>query len=225
VIGTLGKALGSYGAYACASSEIVRLLINTARPLIFSTAPAPPAVAGALAALELLQQRPERVERLRANARTLRRALAEEGFPVAEGEIQIVPLLVGEESLAMDLCQHALDDGVFAQAIRPPTVPEGTSRLRLTAMATHRPAELRRAAAALGAAARRLGLDPAALAEPHQERVPLQAVESWRMPTWEPRAAAGSSAAGAPPFDLERDSASEMPFDLERDSARSARAA
>ena len=63
VIGTLGKALGSYGAYACASAETVRYLINTARPLIFSTAPSPPAVAGALAALELLVERPHRVQR------------------------------------------------------------------------------------------------------------------------------------------------------------------
>ncbi len=76
VIGTLGKALGSYGAYACARAETIRYLINTARPLIFSTAPPPPAIAGALAALELLEERPHRVQRLRSNARALRRALA-----------------------------------------------------------------------------------------------------------------------------------------------------
>ena len=65
IVGTLGKSLGSYGAYVCASQEMVRYLVNTARSLIFSTAPGPPAVAGALAALELLQERPHRVERLR----------------------------------------------------------------------------------------------------------------------------------------------------------------
>ena len=81
IVGTLGKALGSYGAYVCASSEIVRYLINTARSLIFSTAPSPPAVAGALAALELLQERPHRVQRLRSNARALRRGLGRGGFP------------------------------------------------------------------------------------------------------------------------------------------------
>ena len=80
VVGTLGKALGSYGAYACASAEMVRYLINTARSLIFSTAPAPPAVAGALAALELLDERPHRVaaaalERARAAPRAGRRGL------------------------------------------------------------------------------------------------------------------------------------------------------
>ena len=119
-------------------------------------------MAGALAALELLVERPHRVARLRSNARALRRALAEEGFPVAESEMQIVPLIVGEERAALRLCQQALERGVFAQAIRPPTVPAGTSRLRLTAMASHTPAELRDAAEALGAAARRAGLEPEA---------------------------------------------------------------
>ena len=122
---------------------MIRYLINTARSLIFSTAPAPPAVAGALAALELLEERPHRVERLRSDARTLRGALAGEGFPVPDGEMQIVPLIVGDERTAMRLCQEALERGVFAQAIRPPTVPAGTSRLRLTAMASHTPEELR----------------------------------------------------------------------------------
>ncbi len=122
VVGTLGKALGSYGAYACAGSEMIQYLINTARSLIFSTAPGPPAVAGALAALELLEEKPHRVARLRANARVLRSALASEGFPVAESEMHIVPLLVGDERATMRICQQAIEMGVFAQAIRPPTV-------------------------------------------------------------------------------------------------------
>ncbi len=163
IVGTLGKALGSYGAYVCASEEMVRYLLNTARPLIFSTAPPPPAVAGALAALELLRERPHRVQRLHANARALRRALAAEGFPVGDGEMHIVPLVVGDEHAAMGLCQEAIERGVFAQAIRPPTVPAGTSRLRLTAMASHTASDMRVAARALGDAARALGLDPSAI--------------------------------------------------------------
>jgi 8-amino-7-oxononanoate synthase len=162
LVGTLGKALGSYGAYVCATEEVVRYLVNTARPLIFSTAPAPPAVAGALAALELVEERPHRVQRLRSHSRTLRRALAAEGFAVPDGDMHIVPLLVGDERDAMTLCQGALERGVFAQAIRPPSVPAGTARLRLTAMASHTPAELRRAARALGEAARAAGLEPEA---------------------------------------------------------------
>jgi 8-amino-7-oxononanoate synthase len=163
LVGTLGKALGSYGAYVCASEEMVRYLVNTARPLIFSTAPSPPSVAGALAALELLEERPHKVARLHSAARTLRGALASEGFGVQESDIHIVPLIVGEGNDAMRLCQAALERGVFAQAIRPPTVPAGTSRLRLAAMASHTTGELQQAAKVLAAAAREVGLDPTTL--------------------------------------------------------------
>ncbi len=163
LVGTLGKALGSYGAYVCGEEELVGVLVNSARSLIFSTAPAPPAIAAAQAALELLQEHPELVERLRANARELRAALAAEGFAVAAGEMQIVPLCVGEPRATLALCEGALERGVFAQAIRPPSVPAGTSRLRLTAMAAHDPAELREAARVLAQAARAQGLDPATL--------------------------------------------------------------
>jgi 8-amino-7-oxononanoate synthase len=165
-IGTLGKALGSYGAYACASEETIRYLINTARPLIFSTAPPPPAVAGALAALELLEEKPHRVQRLRSNARVLRRALAAEGIGAEDAEMHIVPLIVGEERAAMGLCEAALERGIFAQAIRPPTVAPGTSRLRLAVMATHTADELREAAGVLAVAARDLDLGLAGTPSP-----------------------------------------------------------
>jgi 7-keto-8-aminopelargonate synthetase-like enzyme len=156
VVGTLSKALGSYGAYVCARAELIEYLINTVRTLIFSTAPGPPAVAGALAALALLEAEPERVEHLHTAASTLRAALVDEGFAVAHGEMPIVPLVVGGAQETMRLCEEALQRGVFAQGIRPPSVPEGSSRLRLTAMATHTQAQLRSAASALGAAARNL---------------------------------------------------------------------
>jgi glycine C-acetyltransferase/8-amino-7-oxononanoate synthase len=187
IVGTLGKALGSYGAYACADAETISYLVNTARPLIYSTAPAPPAAAAALAALELLQERPHRIERLRSNARALRRALAGEGFTVEEDEMHIVPLLVGSERDAMSLCRGAIEQGVFAQAIRPPTVPEGTSRLRLAAMASHTPAELRRAASVLGKVARTIGLDPVEIGEPARRSAQPASVEGAERdrPTWE----------------------------------------
>jgi 8-amino-7-oxononanoate synthase len=158
VVGTLGKALGSYGAYVCASKELIDYLINVARPFIFSTAPPPPTIAAALAALELLESSPHRVDRLMANARTIRKALEAEGLPLAESETQIVPVIVGDPEATVRLSELALDRGVFAQAIRPPTVPEGTSRLRLATMATHRGAELVRAAKVLGDAAREIGI-------------------------------------------------------------------
>jgi 8-amino-7-oxononanoate synthase len=162
IVGTLGKALGSYGAYVCCDADMARYLVNTARTLIFSTGPAPPSVAAALASLELLREQPRRIERLLQNARTLRTALVEEGFYIDGGETQIVPLVVGDSQLAMDVCERALRRGVFAQAIRPPTVPRGSARLRLAAMATHKPVELRWAARQLAAATREAGLEPAA---------------------------------------------------------------
>jgi glycine C-acetyltransferase/8-amino-7-oxononanoate synthase len=158
VVGTLGKALGGYGAYVCGSKQLTEYLVNVARPLIFSTALPPAVAAGALAALELLVERPRRVEALAANAAALREGLRAEGLPVADSGTQIVPLVVGGAEDAMALCEAALERGVFAQAIRPPTVPPGTSRLRMTAMATHRASDLRRAAREIAAAARELGL-------------------------------------------------------------------
>jgi glycine C-acetyltransferase/8-amino-7-oxononanoate synthase len=158
VMGTLGKALGGYGAYVCASPETVEYLINTSRPFIFSTALPPPVVAAAIAALELLESHPHRVERLQVNASALAESLADEGLPPGPTESQIVPLLIGDAAATMELCERAIERGVFAQGIRPPTVPEGSSRLRLTVMATHRAAELRRAAKQIGAAAREIGL-------------------------------------------------------------------
>ncbi len=158
VVGTLGKALGSYGAYVCASGEMREYLLNTARSFIFSTAPPPPAVGAALAGLSVLEAEPERVERLRANAAVLREALAAEGLPAGGGESQIVPLEVGDAVRTMELCERLLERGVFAQGIRPPTVPAGSSRLRFSVMATHEPVELRDAARLTGEAARELGI-------------------------------------------------------------------
>ncbi|HYG96840.1 MAG TPA: 8-amino-7-oxononanoate synthase [Solirubrobacterales bacterium] len=158
VVGTLGKALGSYGAYACAGPEVVDFLVNSARPFIFSTAPPPAAVGAALAALEILESEPQLVERLQANAALLRRSLAAEGLQVGRSTTQVVPVQVGEAEATMQLCDLALKQGVFAQGIRPPTVPEGSCRLRLTAMATHRKEDLVAAAHMVGVAAREAGL-------------------------------------------------------------------
>jgi 8-amino-7-oxononanoate synthase len=157
VVGTLGKALGSYGAYVCASAELRDYLLNTARSFIFSTALPPPALAAALAALGVLEAEPERVQRLHANAATLRDGLAAEGLAPGGGTSQIVPLEVGDARRTMELCKGLLERGVFAQGIRPPTVPKGSSRLRLSVMATHGEAELREATRLVGDAAREVG--------------------------------------------------------------------
>jgi 8-amino-7-oxononanoate synthase len=160
IVGTLGKALGSYGAFVACDHVMARYLVNSARSLIFSTGLPPAAVAAAMAALELLREQPRRVERLADNSEALRDELAREGFDVSGSESQIVPLIVGDAGLAMRICETALEQGVFAQAIRPPTVADGTSRLRLAVMASHTKPELRDAARVLAQAALRNGFRP-----------------------------------------------------------------
>jgi 8-amino-7-oxononanoate synthase len=160
VVGTLGKALGSYGAYVCAGAELRDYLLNTARSFIFSTALPPPSLAAASAALQLLEAEPRMVDRLNANAVALREGLRAEGLAPGGGQSQIVPLEVGDAGRTMALCERLLERGVFAQGIRPPTVPEGSSRLRFSAMATHEEADLREAARLTGEAAREVGVAP-----------------------------------------------------------------
>ncbi len=172
VVGTLGKALGSYGAFVCCDKSMAKYLINTARTLIFSTALSPPAVAAAAAALGLLREQPRRVEKLQRNAAVLREALAGKGLPTADAGTQILPLLVGDPSEAVRASERALERGIFAQAIRPPTVPAGTSRLRLAVMASHTKSELREAAGVLAACL------PASAREPARPSVREEAVRS-----------------------------------------------
>jgi 8-amino-7-oxononanoate synthase len=168
VIGTLSKALGSYGAFACSSPELFELLVNRARTVIFSTALPPPAVGAALRALELLRAERPLLARMRANAALLRAELARAGAPVAQGEMPIVPLIVGAADVAVRCSERALAAGVFVQAIRPPTVPPGSARLRAVATAAHQEADLRRAAVVL---ARSLALEA-------QRPAPAAAVET-----------------------------------------------
>ncbi len=144
VVGTLSKALGSYGAFIACDAETRALLINRARPVIYSTALPPAAVGAAREALRILRAEPERVDRLHANARALREAVGAE-----PADMPIVPLIVGDNAAAVAASEAALRRGVFAQAIRPPTVPDGTARLRLVARADHDPQELRAAGAML----------------------------------------------------------------------------
>jgi glycine C-acetyltransferase/8-amino-7-oxononanoate synthase len=202
VVGTLGKALGSYGAYVCCDPGMARYLTNTARSLIFSTAPPPPAVAGALAALELLSEQPGRVDKLQAAGAHLREQLTRAGVPAPVSRTQIVPLVVGDAGQAIELCELVLTRGVFAQAIRPPTVAVGSSRLRLAVMASHTPSELARAAEAIALSARELHVDfrtPAAI--PVRAPTPEPRPTSYARPREDPAPRASASR----PFDVEAD--------------------
>lgn len=148
VVGTLGKSFGVAGAFVAASKETLSLIRNRARSFVYSTAPPPMLARATVAALELVRDAHDARRALLAHADNLRRGLRELGFDVANGSSQILPVLIGENDRTMQLSAKLLDRGVFVQGIRPPTVPEGTARLRLTPMATHRPDQIERAIAA-----------------------------------------------------------------------------
>jgi 7-keto-8-aminopelargonate synthetase-like enzyme len=138
VMGTLGKALGSAGAFVAGSLPLRDWLLNRARPFVYSTATPPALAAAGLAALEVVRGEPERRQRLRANAARLREHLRQAGLHVpGEADGHIVPVLVGEGAEALRLQAALFEAGFLAGAVRPPTIPAGTSRLRLTLSAAH----------------------------------------------------------------------------------------
>lgn len=142
IVGTLGKALGSFGAFVAGSRALRDLLVNVARSFIFSCALAPPQVEAARAALALVVREPWRRERLQANAARLRQQLAGRGISTAPSTTHIVPVVLGSNEATMRACGDLLARGFFAQGIRHPSVPDGTARLRLTPMATHEDDEI-----------------------------------------------------------------------------------
>jgi 8-amino-7-oxononanoate synthase len=144
VLGTLGKALGAYGAFAAGSRPMVRFLMHRARPFLFQTALPPPTVAAARASLSVMREDPSLRARLTANADRLRAAL---GF--RDHGSAIFPIVLGDEADAMAASARLLEVGFLVQGIRPPTVPPGTSRLRVTVSAAHEPSEIDGLAAAL----------------------------------------------------------------------------
>jgi 8-amino-7-oxononanoate synthase len=141
-VGTLGKALGSFGAFVAGSRALRELLVNAARSFIFSCALAPPQVAAAAAAVRLIEREPWRRVRLQANAARLRERLAGHGIPAAPSTTHIVPVRIGGNAATMAACERLLERGFYAQGIRHPSVPEGTARLRITPMATHTESEI-----------------------------------------------------------------------------------
>jgi len=144
-MGTLGKALGGFGAYVAGSRALRDLLINRCRSFIFTTSLPPAVMAMALAAIDLVKKEPERREALSANCRILKNGLIQLGFELGASESPILPLIIGESAKCMKFSEQLLANGVFAQGIRPPTVPPGTSRLRITLMATHTAGQIERA--------------------------------------------------------------------------------
>ena len=144
-MGTLGKALGGFGAYVAGSRNLRDFLINRCRSFIFTTSLPPVVIAMAKSAIDIIKSEPERRHALRENSQILRKGLEIIGYSLGRSGSQIIPLMVGEGPKCMSMAEHLLRKGVYAQGIRPPTVPPGTSRLRIAPMATHTREQLERA--------------------------------------------------------------------------------
>jgi glycine C-acetyltransferase/8-amino-7-oxononanoate synthase len=157
-IGTLSKALGNLGGYVVGPEKLVDYLRNRARSFIYSTALPPSILAGSLAALRLVENQPQLREKLWARVNYFRRELLALGFNLMDSEAHIIPILVGDLEKTMAFAQGLLDCGIYTPAIRPPTVPEGKCRLRISLMATHTFAQLEKALQALKNVGQRLNI-------------------------------------------------------------------
>jgi 7-keto-8-aminopelargonate synthetase-like enzyme len=144
----LGKAFGSSGAYLTGSSILIRYLMNTSRSFLFTTAPPPSSAAAVTAALRVIQREPERRARLWANRERLFSGLTQLGFSLSPSVSPIMPILVGNAETALSFAEHLLTEGLYAPAIRPPTVPDTTSRIRITVTSEHTPSQIDQALAA-----------------------------------------------------------------------------
>src|SRR5207247_2376851 len=136
-VGTLSKAFAAQGGYVAGSRTLIDYLIHRARPLLFSTSHPPSVAASALAALRLVQDEPELIERLWDNTRIFKQGLNELGFNTGASETPITPVVVGDEQLATDLSDRLFTAGVFALGIVFPTVPRGKARVRTIVTAAH----------------------------------------------------------------------------------------
>lgn len=137
IMSTLSKALGGFGAFVTCSRDLREYLLNTSRSFIFTTALPPAVVASALAALDVLEEEPALLQRLQENADYLRTQLKGLGYNTLHSQSQIMPVVIGDAARAISMAEQLFREGVLAAAVRPPTVPEGTSRLRVSVMATH----------------------------------------------------------------------------------------
>ncbi|MBI3838750.1 MAG: 8-amino-7-oxononanoate synthase [Planctomycetia bacterium] len=150
-IGTLSKALGCAGGFVCGSQSLIAWLVNRARGYVFSTAPPPAASAAACAALDIVCDEPWRRVKLLEQAAMLRGRLREQGWNVASNASQVIPLVVGEAGRAMRLADRLCTAGLLVPAIRPPSVPEGESLLRISLSYAHTPEMIGQLVVALGA--------------------------------------------------------------------------
>jgi 8-amino-7-oxononanoate synthase len=136
-VGTLSKAIGSQGGFVCGSQRLCTWIVNRVRPYIFSTALSPVTAAAARRAVEIISDEPERRQHLLALAKFLRDRLLAAGYPATPSQCQIVPVVVRDSRAAVELSRRLRERGLLVPAIRPPSVPAGTARLRISLTAGH----------------------------------------------------------------------------------------
>jgi 8-amino-7-oxononanoate synthase len=136
-MGTLSKALASEGGYIAGKKNLIEYLKHNSKSFIYSTALAPHIIAVSLKSLELIKEHPELRTTLIENSEWFQDKLQEIGFKINRVKTPIIPLMIGESDTAMELSRMLFEEGIYIPAIRPPTVQKGTSRLRITLMATH----------------------------------------------------------------------------------------
>ncbi len=144
-VGTLSKAIGVLGGYVCGTRDLIEFLFHRARPFLFSTSHPPAVVAACLAAFDILEQEPERIEKLWENTRYFKKGLAEAGFHTGMSETPITPVFVGEAALAHQFSAALFEEGVFATGIGFPTVAKDKARVRTIVSSAHSTEELSRA--------------------------------------------------------------------------------
>jgi glycine C-acetyltransferase len=157
-VGTLSKAIGVLGGYVCGSRELIEFLYHRARPFLFSTSHPPAVAASCIAAFDVLEQEPERIDNLWKNTRYFKQGLAAAGFHTGMSETPITPVMVGEARRAYELSRGLFEEGVLATGIGFPTVAEGKARVRTIVTATHTTAQLDRALAAFTRVGKRMEL-------------------------------------------------------------------
>jgi glycine C-acetyltransferase len=162
-VGTLSKAIGSLGGYVCGSRDLIDYLYHRARPFLFSTSHPPSVAASCIAAFDILEQEPDRIERLWDNTRYFQSELKRAGFNIGgvntpATETPITPVIVGEGRAAMEFSRALFDEGVMGTGIAFPTVPEGKARIRLILTSEHTRAQLDRALETLERVAKRMGI-------------------------------------------------------------------
>ena len=157
-VGTLSKAIGVLGGYVCGSRDLIEFLYHRARPFLFSTSHPPAVAAACLAAFDVLEQEPERIDVLWENTRYFKQGLTSAGFNTGISETPITPVIVGEAKTAHELSRELFAQGVLATGIGFPTVPKGKARVRTIVTATHTKAELDRALEVFRSAGKKLGI-------------------------------------------------------------------